>query len=614
MTDWKKMVGNVGNQQYSNRLKVLRGRGIDTKAIEETVEKTIENLIKNRGRSFVIFGEPQSGKTEMMIALNAKLLDEGTDVIINLVTDSVDLLEQSLSRFRESGLSPSPKQYTELPQKPDDFNHKKWVIFSKKNAKDLEKLKTLLQFRKQIVVIDDEADFASPNAKVNKNQKTRINQLIHDLLGTTGQYIGVTATPARLNLNNTFENDSELWVEFRPHPDYVGQKFFFPSNGVIDYRLHTFDVDEGSERNELENAILHFLCGVAEQHMRGFEKNFTMLVHTSGKKDEHNNDIGVIRNTIDTLSSPEKLSFEKIVNKKLKEIANEYSDKGPDEIVKFVLRNIYKNTIVEINSSKLSAKVSDIAKPKCLFSFAAGGNIISRGVTFDNLLSMYFTRSVKGKFSQDTYIQRARMFGNRKEYKNYFQLWCPTELMKNWSKCFEFHNLAISAMRSASGAPVWLSDHKTIPTSSNSIDKSTVDFEDGEMSFHLFKYNDNYDKAMDRGGRTNSQMLDILRKTFSEEEFPQYLYEYIKRDLSEDPKTDISFHKTSQFGKSNNKYSYDEIKNIRRKKGIFSNNEFSRSERPNAKHHLKIFFNKYGDARLFYKINGDAIKFIRNKK
>ncbi|MBI0178314.1 Z1 domain-containing protein [Bartonella apis] len=613
MKDWKKVVGNVGNQQYSNRLKVLKERGIDTKAIEETVEKTIENVIKNRSRSFVIFGEPQSGKTEMMIALNAKLLDKGTDVIINLVTDSVDLLEQSLSRFRESGLSPSPKQYNELSQELDDFNQRKWVIFSKKNARDLEKLKTLLQHRKHIVVIDDEADFASPNAKVNKKEKTRINQLIHDLLGETGQYIGVTATPARLNLNNTFENDSESWVEFRPHPDYVGQEFFFPSNGVVDYRLHTFDADKGSERDELKNAILHFLCGVAEQHMRGFEKNFTMLVHTSGKKNEHDNDIAAIRKTIRTLSTKGNPSFGEIVEK-LEEIANEYSDKGPDEIVEFVLRNIYKNTIVEINSSKFSAKVSDIAKPKCLFSFAAGGNIISRGVTFDNLLSMYFTRSVKGKFSQDTYIQRARMFGARKEYKNYFQLWCPTELLKNWSKCFEFHNLAISAMRSSSGAPVWLSDHKTIPTSSNSIDKSTVDFEDGEMSFHLFKYNDNYDKVMDRADRTNSEMLDSLRETFSEEEFPQYLYEYIKRDLSEDPKTDISFHKTSHFGKSNSKYSDDEIKNIRRKKGIFSNNEFSRSEHPNAKHHLKIFRNKDGYARLFYKINGDAIKFIRNKK
>ena len=57
----------------------------------------------------MIFGEPQSGKTEMMIALNAKLIDEGAEVIINLLTDSIDLLDQSLSRFRASGSKPIPE-------------------------------------------------------------------------------------------------------------------------------------------------------------------------------------------------------------------------------------------------------------------------------------------------------------------------------------------------------------------------------------------------------------------------------------------------------------------------------------------------------------------------
>jgi hypothetical protein len=163
---WAEVVGNVGNTQYHDRIQKLNLDGITTTEIEITVENAIENLTVG-AKSFVIFGEPQSGKTEMMIALNARLLDEGCDVIINLLTDSVDLLHQNLSRFRNAGLSPSPKQFEELPTDPKKLAGKQWVIFSKKNARDLEKLSEALRLMKKLIVIDDEADYASPNAKIN---------------------------------------------------------------------------------------------------------------------------------------------------------------------------------------------------------------------------------------------------------------------------------------------------------------------------------------------------------------------------------------------------------------------------------------------------------------
>lgn len=608
--DWAKYVGQAGSNQYLDRIAVLKKRGIITYSIEDTVDETIANLFKAQGRSFVIFGEPQSGKTEMMIALNARLLDEGYSVIVNLLTDSIDLLSQSLSRFRSSGLSPSPKQFSELPSSADDLVGRKWVIFSKKNARDLEKLIELLRKQSAVVVIDDEADYASPNAKVNRDEKTKINKLIHKLLGADGQYIGVTATPARLNLNNTFDNETELWVDFKPHPAYVGQDFFFPSNGKVDYRLKTFPADHGNDRVELQTAILHFLCGVAEQHALGSEENFTMLVHTSGKKDEHAEDIKIIQNTINILSDGQHPKFGILV-KKLLDIAADYGD--PKEVVVFVLQNIARHQIIEINSKGGSGSVSDIATPTSLFSFGAGGNIISRGVTFDNLLSMYFTRAVKGKLSQDTYIQRARMFGARNKYKTKFQLWIPEQLMADWSKCFEFHKLAIQALRSAGGAPVWLADHKTTPTSAASIDKSSVDFEGGEMSFALFKFDPTVHGAlMDRNGRSDAEMLDALRKSFNEKELPDYLLRYVRQSMQDG--AGVSFHKASTFGGLGSNYTEDEKRLVRRKKGLFANNEFARSERPNARHHLKIFHNEHGDARMFYKLKGGTIKFMQNRK
>ena len=605
--DWSKYAGNNSTNQYENRIKFLKRKGFDTKSIEQTVDETIQNLTKGDGRSFVIFGEPQSGKTEMMIALNMRLLDEGEKVIVNLLTDSVDLLGQSLLRFRESGMNPSPKKFDEIPKKPSEIQGKSWIIFSKKNALDLQRLTELLRQHSRLIVIDDEADYASPNSKVNRDEKTKINRLINKLLGKDGQYIGVTATPARLDLNNTFDNDSSLWVDFKPHSNYVGQEFFFPSNGSVNYRLHTFDHGNGNERRLLEEAIMHFLCGVAQLHQKGQKENYTMLVHTSGRKADHAADIEVLQKTIHILSPPLHPEFH-ATTKRLAEIAKKYTKTNVEDMMEFILKNIGRNTIAEINSRRGSSNVAKIANPTSLFSFGVGGNIISRGVTFDNLLSLYFTRSVRGKFSQDTYIQRARMFGTRNDYKKDFQLWIPALLLENWSKCFEYHKLALEARRTGD-ALVWFADYKTTPTASAAIDRSTVDFEDGEMSFRRFNYDpDVHGLAMERGNRSDRKMLNDLTDLLSDDEFPPYLYEYLIRN--ED--AGISFHKPSIFGSEKAQYMSEEIKNIRRKKGIFSTNEYARSEKPDACHHLKIFYNPKRKARLFYKINGKGIKFIRN--
>jgi Z1 domain len=253
-------------------------------------------------------------------------------------------------------------------------------------------------------------------------------------------------------------------------------------------------------------------------------------------------------------------------------------------------------------------------RPTSLFSFGVGGNIISRGVTFENLLSMYFTRSVKGKFSQDTYIQRARMFGSRNKYKEFFQLWIPAELIESWNKCFMFHKLAVDAVRSGKGAPVWLADHKTTPTSPASIDRSSVDFEGGEMSFGIFKCAENEaDAIMVEEGLTDIEKLQKLHSALPGELFPSYVLEYISEDARLEDGT-ICFHSASEFGAKSKSYTEEEIRTIRRRKSIFSNNEFKRGPRPGARHHLKIYYNSYGDARLFYKINGHSVKFIQNRR
>src|SRR5262249_51639368 len=157
-----------------------------------------------------------------------------------------------------------------------------------------------------VVVIDDEADYASPNSKVNKGTKSAINDAITAVLGDDGYYVGVTATPARLNLNNTFDNDAEFWVQFPPHDKYTGQEYFFPfALPPTSYNLRLLPA--GHDPQQAIDALLRFLVRAAHLNVdvNAIEENYTFLVHTSGKRDDHEQDRLTIETALATLSDPD---------------------------------------------------------------------------------------------------------------------------------------------------------------------------------------------------------------------------------------------------------------------------------------------------------------------
>ena len=169
---------NVNQDSYLKRINDLKDKGYNTIHIENAVNNAILN-IQNDIKSFVIYGDPQSGKTEMMIALTAKLLDLDYQIIIVLLNDNVGLLEQNLRRFSNSDIDPDPKNFKDVLDQTVEIANHKWIIFCKKNASDLKKLINKLEKYDKPVIIDDEADYASPNSKVNRgnNEKTKINEL-----------------------------------------------------------------------------------------------------------------------------------------------------------------------------------------------------------------------------------------------------------------------------------------------------------------------------------------------------------------------------------------------------------------------------------------------------
>lgn len=596
--------------QYKKQLERLANSGKQVDCIESAVEGAVDSLNVAPRASFVIYGEPQSGKTEMMICLTARLLDEGRQFILHLLNDSVDLLGQNLGRFQKSGLAPAAKNFTDILDPAIPIKGRTHVIFCKKNANDLEHLRQKIGVLDDIVVIDDEADFASPNAKINQHTQTRINELISKILGTSGDYIGVTATPARLDLNNTFDNESEQWVHFRPHRNYTGQDTFFPlepPKGGLGYRLNLLP-EQHDDPTYARRAFFGFLVGVAFLNTRNGaqEQNYSMLIHTSGKKVDHKADWAIFDKVIAGLIDHSSDHFARYV-KELWEIAAErYGPDVADPLTSYVLANISRYAIFVLNSDRdfvqngLSA-----TNPSSLFTLIIGGNIVSRGVTFENLLGMFFTRDVKHKIQQDTYIQRARMFGSRGTYLSEFELSIPAYLYQDWHRCFVFHRLALSAIRGNLGSPVWLTDHRIAAVASASIDRSTVDIDRGEMAFHLYDFDARYDViAAQQGGVV--KRLEKIAAILGETVFPGYLKEFMIK-TSQAPDEQIAIHPASSIdGYSNEGVDKDRIE---RRKGFMGATQLNAF--PGARHHLKVFYNAKGRARLFYKFVG-SIQFMKN--
>lgn len=595
--------------RYSIQLKRLHRNGYDTGLIEKTVESAADNVVSGNSHSFVVFGEPQSGKTEMMICLTAKLLDEGNSIIVHLLNDSVQLLEQNLDRFKRSGLAPASRNFTEILDPDISLKTGQHVIFCKKNAKDLQKLLDKTRGIKKRVVIDDEADYATPNSKVNVGEVTKINNLIRQLISDDGYYVGVTATPARLDLNNTLDNDSSSWVWFAPHQNYTGQEQFFPLDEKVKYRLNLIK-DDGDHPKFLRDALFRFMVTVAYLNLRGdqAEKNFSMLIHTSGKKEDHKVDRKTIEAAFTALIDPKSAKFDSYMNELGAIAAALYPNSSYEEIVKYIAVNASRYAVVVMNSDReRGTDFVSATNPATLFTIVVGGNIVSRGVTFSNLLSMYFSRSPKSKLQQDTYIQRARMFGSRGSYLENFELTIPETLYQDWHRCFVFHKLALAAITSGKGSPIWVADNRIAAAAPASIDRARVEFDRGEMSFGMFDFADAMDDVATKATMSSDDKLGALKALIGEEGFPDYLLRYVKRVCPDGPAS-IAVHKSQSIKEG---YSGADVEKIERKKGFMGSTQLKAPGSEKAIHHFLIIRNPKNRARLFYKFQG-SVQFIKN--
>ena len=609
---------------FDARVRYLGGLGYDVSIHNDAILEVSEKLARGV-RSLVLYGEPQAGKTEAMIALVCRLLDEGHQTIFVIMNDNTELEIQNFDRFKEAAqINPSPmtaEQFNELPD-GDKKAATQRVIFCRKNKNNLEKLLVEARFLKKRVVIDDEADFASPDTNINKpeHDPTTINRLVSALgeLSTdgTGTYIGVTATPGRLNLNGTFANDSSQWVFMRSHKHYKGRSFFFPISEKqkkdSNYALKLLP-DEGDDSKHLKEAFLRFLVRAAivnlDNNTGGNPVGYSMLVHTEGRIDAHEADQTAIQKHLSVLIQEKQPRADQYAQFMLDfanaEIKKHHLSFTAENILSFVLEYIGKSSTLVINHKKAKTNVKAACDPKDVFTFAFGGNIVSRGLTFKNLLTFFFSRSVKNKFQQNTYIQRARMFGNR-PYSSFFELCVPRELFKNWAECFTDHELSLrSAM---AGNYVHISHNRTSPADSASIEKvATIVSGDEWMLGQVAKmpngieelFSNNMENStigfIDKLLEENILAINTIDVGFWE------LLKGLSEEIGEEPVIVLSA-KDNRFLYPGNFKDFDE-KTITRARGGLVSAPLQRRPHLLGKQILMPIRNKFGEMRIYYKSN-----------
>jgi hypothetical protein len=409
------------NQLDKYLLKVETDSG---KNVSEHLNKTVsrisrdcfENFNYTKKISAILLGHVQSGKTGNLIGLVANCIDQKFKYFVVLTSDSVLLYDQTLSRFQSS------LEDTEIYGEDDEDSFlanslkKPCVIVLKKNQSVLRKWLYRIESidktaEEPLILIDDEADAASLNTKVNQKSVSTINLLIRQLIDRppSSLYLQTTATPfANLLLSEDSTTKPKFITRFEPSDSYMGGNFFYGEDSksfeIIDDSDSelALDNDLTVRPQGLIKATAYFVSMVITA-IRTKKATCNFLIHPSHKIGDHtlvaNKVESIIRDFLRAAESENQLLLDLIPSIGAKNTLSEIKD---------ALRAI---KILVVNSEN---ELPELSKG---FHVVVGGNCLGRGLTIPQLNVCYYTRNVKSP-QADTLLQHSRIFGYDRDRLN----------------------------------------------------------------------------------------------------------------------------------------------------------------------------------------------------
>ncbi len=473
---------------FYDRLKSARA-GVgqeESHELEEVVRTTVEALETLRTdtlRPVMLLGKIQSGKTKAFLGITAAAFDAGFDVAVVLTKGTRTLAKQTVNRIRREFTVFRDAEELEVhdimsvPNLSDwEIEEQRLVLVAKKEKNNLRRLLELFTDKhpslltKRVLIVDDEADFASIRFTKKKGsddiEQGRIADQIDELRRRlpNSAVLQVTATPYSLYLQpDDYEGVADAVYTFEPkrpaftslvpiHGGYVGGDHYFGDHDEDRpefYLWHEVAPEElealkredrrrikteqaltSSRSQALRKAIITFVVGACTRRLQQQDaqepiKRFAMIVHVETAKSAHKWQHLVANEIADAMKQAAQAgdpAFDRLVDEALADLSRSVAAEGlsmPDarRIHDEVRRSFAKGAVVleKVNSDvEVEALLDENAELRLRtpFNIFIGGQILDRGITVPNLIGFYYGRSPK-RMQQDTVLQHARMYGNR---------------------------------------------------------------------------------------------------------------------------------------------------------------------------------------------------------
>ncbi|WP_440642255.1 Z1 domain-containing protein [Bradyrhizobium sp. PUT101] len=439
-------------------LKLLRkqiGNDSEVQEIQRTAQEVVKKWINPLSGGVeeingLVYGLVQSGKTGVLSVTGAMGADEGYRTLIILTSDSDPLYDQTLGRVREAfpGIDIIGKsEFKDVDAFLQRIKGGTCAIVTTKNSR---LLKTLIEnFYKgnvkglSCLIIDDEADQASPNTRASLDDGTlsAINERITELrtFFAKNTYLQVTATPQALFLQPTGHSfRPKFTVLSHPGKDYVGGDDFFSDESKL---VREFDLNDiaaiapGPQPAPAQNlptsllrALDTFLIGATFKRAKDADQNCAFLCHVSTRTSDHKHIVDLLRTYKTKLARDLAVGRPAIIAR----LRAAYDDLAStheglrsssfDELVEGI-KFFSPGIAVKLVNGETDEDV-EVRSPYNLF---VGGNKLGRGVTIKNLLVSYYGRHPR-RPQADTVLQHARMYGYRRKDIGLLRLFLPRQL------------------------------------------------------------------------------------------------------------------------------------------------------------------------------------------
>lgn len=496
------------------KLMLKNGLPQDVVTATDTVTDEILGRLGNPGlleewdRRGMVVGHVQSGKTGNYTGLICKAADAGYRLIVVIAGIHNNLRNQTQERIDEGfigrdtgrlamkgkkegnkaigvGLFDDRRTPVSLTNTLTDFRKTTAtgntseidsykvpvVLVIKKNHSTLKNLLDWLRensargdaqmISQPMLLIDDEADNASINTKYSKEEITKINGQIRDLLGMFHRscYVGYTATPfanifvdpdsfdeakkedlfpkhfiVGLDAPTNYFGPKKIFVDGLPEEDEPTWLRYISDNEDILPIKHRIDQSFDELPDSLEKALRTFLIARTIRNLRGHARSHcSMLVNAS----RFTNVQGKIRNRLherldailDSLrvnGSRGSAGLDDAEIAALRQVwAQEYPDVEYDwpEIQAAMLEAVAAAKVVEVNSRANGLDYSEDGSIGQTL-IAVGGFSLSRGLTLEGLTVTWFLRNT---LMYDTLMQMGRWFGYRGGYEDLCRIWMPAD-------------------------------------------------------------------------------------------------------------------------------------------------------------------------------------------